>query len=246
MSPSASRDQWFIGAGAELGRHFIFGEAANYATDYGHSAATDPVVFIHSASQATDEWISLSHNQTDPVIGCGTGTLTVPTYTKHESIPANAAVLGPNAPTPTTIGTARGLGFDADNEAAYLEYEVPDSFTGSGDLTFKIYWSGASGDAFADTETCKWDLNYRSLAEGEAMDNGTAVTASVTYTQSGAGTDKEFFVSEITLDYDHADQPIAAGDLLVIQFDRDVTGDTYSGAGIVYRWEIECPCTKLH
>ena len=239
---SANTVVWSMGTSA---RSLIFCESGDHVFDFSHAQQINPTIFVHSANQATDEWISLSHNQTDPVIACGKGTLTVPTYVSHRTILANSAVLGPNAPTPTTIGVARGLGFDADNESAHLEYEVPDSWDGSSDLTFKIYWCGTSGDAIADTETVKWDLQYHSIQAGEAIDNGTTVTATATYTQSGAGTDKEFIETEITIDYDHADQPLAAGDLIVMQFDRDVTGDTYSGAGIVFRWEIECNVTKL-
>jgi len=48
-------------------------EYADRNFDFAHAQTTDPTLFIHSASQATDEWISLSHNQTKAVIGSGTG-----------------------------------------------------------------------------------------------------------------------------------------------------------------------------
>jgi len=166
-------------------------------------------------------------------------------YNLHERISANSATLGPTAPSGATIGTARGLQFAADNESVNFQFEVPESWDGASDIRFRVYWVPESGDAIADTETVKWDLQYRSIDEGEAVDNGTAVTATTTYTQSGAGTDKEFIVSDIVIDFDNVNQPVEAGDIIVAQFDRDVSGDTYSGDPIVLRWEINVTATGL-
>jgi hypothetical protein len=43
----------------------------------------------------------------------------------------------------------------------------------------------------------------------------------------------------MTLDYDHADQPLTAGDTVGIVFNRDVTTDTYSGDACIAKWEFK-------
>jgi hypothetical protein len=168
-------------------------------------------------------------------------------YTRHIDILPSASTLGPTAPTPTTTGNARGLGFDADGELAFIEYEVGDDWDGVSDMIFQIIWHPESGDAIADTEQVKWNIAYNSIAQGEAVDNGTEATATTTYTQSGAGTDKEVIETDITIAYTGGNQPLTTGDTVFIKFNRDVTGEgvnSYSGLAIVERWEIKFNANK--
>ncbi len=58
-----------------LANHWLMIETADVNFDFAHAQSTNPTLFIHSANQATDEWISITHDQTDGVIDCGTGTL---------------------------------------------------------------------------------------------------------------------------------------------------------------------------
>lgn len=44
----------------------------------GTSAATDPLLCIHSHNQSTTQWIALSHNGTNGVLDVGTGIVTIP------------------------------------------------------------------------------------------------------------------------------------------------------------------------
>ncbi len=170
----------------------------------------------------------------------GTGAITFPAgYSRHIELQVGSAVLGPTAPSPTTVGTFRGLGFDADNEVANFIFDVPTDWDGVSDMTAHVHWYPTSGDAVANGETVQWDITYRSIAEGEAVDSGSSVTASGTLTGGASETDKELYYTEIILDYDHADQPLTAEDCVGIQFDRDVTTDTYSGAGIVTMLHIQ-------
>ena len=124
---------------------------------------------------------------------------------------------------------------DADNEAVYMNMEVPADWDGASDMIFEIHWYPISGDPVANGETVKWEINYRSIAAGESIDNGTVVTATATLTGGGSEGNAEHYETSITVDYDHAQQPLSVGDDLGFQLDRDVTADTYSGAGIVYR-----------
>lgn len=58
-----------------VANHLIFCENADWTFDFEHAQTTDPTLFIHSANQATDEWISFAHDQTDGVLTTGTGNL---------------------------------------------------------------------------------------------------------------------------------------------------------------------------
>ena len=171
----------------------------------------------------------------------------VPAYSVDYVIPAGAAILGPTAPTFEVNGLAGGLGFNADAEAVYLNFEVPSSWDGTSDLKLKVYWVAESGDVPQLNETVKWDFEYRSIIFGtEDADNGTSVTATTTYTETAdPGDDQDTHVTEITLDFDDVNQPLTAGDTIIGRFDRDVTTDTYSGLGIVNHWEVEVQEDKL-
>ncbi len=165
-------------------------------------------------------------------------------YTRHLDLDIGAAVLGPNAPAATTIGTSRGLGFDADNQAIYVEFDIPSDWDGASNMNFNIHWHGTSGDAVANTEKVKWDSHYRSVAIGEAVDNGTLVTATTTFTGGASETDKETYQTVIVIVYTGGNQPLTAGDILYMQIDRDVTGEaggggSYSGLGIITLVELE-------
>ncbi len=176
----------------------------------------------------------------------GNATVTFPDgYTRHHDIGAGAATTGPTAPTLTTIGTMIGLAFDADAELAGLNVEVPEDWIGTSDMTLTVHWVPEAGAAMTNGQTVIWDARYHSVTVGEAIDAGTLVTASATYTQSGAGTDKEDIATDITIDYDHADQPLTSGDTLTILFDRDMTGDSYGSDAVVIMWELEYTATGM-
>lgn len=176
----------------------------------------------------------------------GTGIVSFPSgYTHHIDIDAGGATQGASAPTATTVGTFRGLGFAADAEVVHYAVEVPIDWDGASDMTLIVHWYPTSGDAIANTETVKWDATYRSIAVGEAVDNGTAVVATTTFTGGASETDKEHYETSITIDFDDVNQPLTVGDDIGVQFDRDVTTDTYSGAGIVFRWDLSYTSNKL-
>jgi len=62
------------------GNHFIIGDIAGIDQDYDHPLATDPTLYVQSATPpntANDEWISLTHNVTDGVIDVGSGTVKI-------------------------------------------------------------------------------------------------------------------------------------------------------------------------
>jgi hypothetical protein len=211
--------------------------------------SSDGSILLNSANlYGTDATGNDSFNITDD----GTNTnilsdnpLKFSNYNRHHDIDVGAAVLGPTAPTPTTVGTFRGLGFDADAEVINFVNEVPEEWDGISDMTLEIHWYPTAGDIVANGETVKWDVTYRSIAEGEPVDNGTAVTITATFTGGASETDKEHYETTLTIDYDDVNQPLTVGDDMGFQFDRDVSGDTYSGAGIVFKIDLIYTANKM-
>ena len=166
-------------------------------------------------------------------------TVVTGAYTRQLTIEAGATQQGATAPTPVTTGTTRGLAFDADAEEAFFSFKVPSDWDGASDILIDVDWSPESGTAMADTETVIWTVDYRSVATGETITNGTLVTTTVTYTQSGAGTDNELIESVLTIDFDDVNQPLAVADHIFFDFSRDFTGDTYTSDAVVQEWDME-------
>jgi hypothetical protein len=176
-----------------------------------------------------------------------TGEVTIAPYFRYIDIEPGSAVLGPTAPSAIDLGTYRGLEFDADAERVNLTFEVPDDWVNDTDMVLKIYWTNDPGTAIGAGETVKFDISYRvtDMSSGELYDNGSAATGTVTYTQSGAGTDKQTRVSEITLAHGDANQPLETDYIVGISFDRDVTGDTYPQGACVFRWEVKLQSNSI-
>ncbi len=178
---------------------------------------------------------------TTPVINVDTsGVVTFPQgYTRKLIIAAGAASQGSTAPTFTTVGTTRGLAFNANAEQAFFALAVPPDWDGTSNFSLGVHWLPTSGDAIANAETVKFDISYHASALGEAVDQGTVAAASTTYTQSGAGVDKEHLLTMITIPATGGNQPLAVGDTLNMVFNRDATTDTYSGNPNIYFWTLE-------
>lgn len=170
-------------------------------------------------------------------------TLTVTPFTKHHDITPADVVLGVTGPSTDTIGIARGLGFDLDAEEVYYNVEVPSEWVGTSNFVINVKW--ASTTAIGAGETVKWDLQWRTVAEGEDIDAVAASTATATYTQSGGGTAGEKIDTAISIAYDDATNPIVVGDSLFFQFDRDVTADTYGGKAVVFDWDVEYSANSI-
>ena len=60
-----------------VANHLIFCENADWIFNFEHTQQTNPTFYLHSANQATNEWISLTHDQADAVIGSGLGAVTL-------------------------------------------------------------------------------------------------------------------------------------------------------------------------
>lgn len=205
----------------------------------GGTVASARLTIIGVDATSANDALLITDNVLTPLFKVrNDGLITVLDYIRHDDITASSATSGPTAPTETTVGTFRGLGYDTDNEASFFAIEVPSDWNGTSDMALVVHWYPTEGDAVANTETVKWDITYRSISAGEAVDNGTAVVATATFTGGASEGDKEHYETSITIDFDNANQPLSVDDDIGFQFDRDVTGDTYSGSGIVYKWDL--------
>ena len=165
-----------------------------------------------------------------------TGELTVGTFTRHHDINVGSALLGPTAPTLELIGLARGLGFDSDAETAYFSVEVSSDWVGTTDMSISVDW--APNTAPSDTETIKWDISYRAVSAGETVNVTSPTDITATYTQSGVGIVGELINTPITIDFDDATNPLTEGDIIFVEFTRDVTGDTFGEIPIVFNLNL--------
>ena len=114
------------------------------------------------------------------------GTLTLvgtARYERHVQIDAIANGAVANQPTPSDFFTVGGLQYPTTGaKYAFCQWEVPDDWNG-GDVYFEIDWFPDSG-AISGTSAVRWTVEYRAIAEGELINNGTSVTL-----DNGAGGD---------------------------------------------------------
>lgn len=153
----------------------------------------------------------------------------VPTYERHIQISAKASGTVANQATDNTVGTAVGLQFSsALDKYAGCQWEIPDDWDGT-DAYIEIDWLPDSG-AMSGTDTVEWVLEYRSIAEGELVTQGTIATVTVTNDDDNA--QYKTIHSRFTLDFDHADQPMTKQDHMYFLFHRN-TGVANDFAGTV-------------
>ena len=127
-----------------------------------------------------------------------------------------------------------GPGFATQADAAYTTFSIPACYSTSVDPTFMMHWCNQSGDALGAGETVIFIITWRSIDwEDEQVTTGTIATQTVTVTQSGAGGAAQTYETMFTLPATTGNQPLTAGDHLLIKIQRDVNTDTYSGAAII-------------
>jgi len=157
-------------------------------------------------------------------------------YERHVQIPAMIDGKVANQPTSEDFFTAGGLQFaSAGAQYAYCQWEIPDDWDGT-DIVFEVDWFPDSG-AISGTDTIKWDVEYRAIAEGEAINNGTSVTVSVT-----DSTDYARYItkhSRFTLTFNNANQPLTTQDHVYFKISRDTgVANDFAGTVTVAAYEI--------
>jgi hypothetical protein len=80
---NSGQGQFLIGTTNGNGNQIVIGSDTYIASDFGHAAATNPTLFIHSntdPASSTTQWIGITHNTTDGVISTGLGAVKIDSY----------------------------------------------------------------------------------------------------------------------------------------------------------------------
>lgn len=157
------------------------------------------------------------------------------TYERHAQIPALPRGTPAQQPTQVAVDTLAGLQFaNGSTKYAYAEWVVPEDWDGT-DIYIEVDWFPNSGALNGTTDTVIWDIDFRSISEGEATNNGTIESLQSTYTASLAQYVTHH--SRHTIDADGANQPVTAGDHIYFRISRN-SGDVFAGTVVVTAFEI--------
>jgi hypothetical protein len=164
-------------------------------------------------------------------------TVTVASYTRHIQIPVEASGTVANQAVGNTVGTAVGLQFaSTPDKYAGFQWEVPDDWVGGEDITIELDWTPDSG-AMSGTDTVQWVLEYRSIAEGELLTQGSVATVTVTNDDDNA--QYLSIHSPFTITYDHADQPLTKQDHVFFLLHRNTAvANDFAGTVTVTAFEV--------
>jgi hypothetical protein len=221
------------------------GSGTNYSVHTGSGAVVlGDNVTIGSGTAGTDYTLTFNGQSNDGVLTWMEDEdyfqfqddIIVPAYERHIQIPAFLSGTPADQPTAITIGTAAGLQFgSAANKTVGVQWEVPNDWDG-GDVYMDIDWFPDSG-AMSGTDTVKWNMSYRSIAEGETITNGTQVDLSVTDSDDYA--QYEVKHARFTLDFDNANQPLTKQDHVYFLITRDVSvANDFAGSVVITAFEI--------
>lgn len=127
-----------------------------------------------------------------------------------------------NPPTITAIGTTptiRGWLFDATNEKASIAVRIPAGYSGDADLKLRLWCILNAGETAGDD--IDWTLNWESRApEANEPFNGTSTSATVAQDMPTNVAQYTSHVVDLTIDFDDATNPVAAGDLVIMEINR--------------------------
>lgn len=220
---------------------FVFNEGGTSNLDFRVESDTEANMFFLDANADTDGALYLGGTTNGIKINKG-GDLTLlgtAKYERHVQIKATPSGTPANQMSAVTIGTATGLqASSAVSQYAGFQWEVPDDWDGT-DVYVEIDWFPDSG-AMSGTDAIRWVVEYRAIAEGELITQGTVATV-----DNGSGGDTSDYAqyetkhTRFTLTYNHADQPLTAQDHVYFLVHRDVSvsGD-FAGTVTVPAFEI--------
>ena len=170
------------------------------------------------------------------------GTLTLAgtaRYERHVQIEAVTTGAVANQTTDVDFFTAGGLQYPTTGaKYAFCQWKIPDDWDGA-DVYFEIDWFPDSG-ATTGTDAIRWTVEYRAIAEGELINNGTSVTL-----DNGAGGDTTDYSqyqtkhTRFTMAYNNANQPLTAQDHVYFKVSRDTSvANDFGGSVTVTAYEI--------
>lgn len=137
-----------------------------------------------------------------------------------------------NPPTVTDIGTTpsvRGWAFNATNEQASTQVRVPKGYSASADLKLRVWCALESAETASDTIDATLDLVSLTPNNDEALTKAST-QATVSHDISTNNAQYSLHTFDFTIDFDDATNPVAAGDMLCMEF---ALSSVASVAGIV-------------
>ena len=198
--------------------------------------ATDAILYGEMANAPADQTLRINADVGINVTPSGDYALEVPAYARHIQLPAILAGNAANKPTEVAFDTVGGLQYASTLiRYTYVQWEIPDDWDGT-DIIFEVDWFPDSG-ATSGTDTVKWDVEYRAIAEGEATNQGTIKKVSVT--DSGDYAQYVTEHSQHVMPFNDGDQPLTKQDHLFFRISRDTAvANDFGGTVTVPAWEI--------
>lgn len=219
----------------------VLNENGDATADFRVESDTEANMLFVDANANTDGSIYLGGTTNGIEIQKG-GDLTLlgtAKYERHVQLVAKADGTVANQPTQVDFFTAGGLQYaTTGTKNAFCEWEIPDDWDGT-NVTFEVDWFPDSG-ATSGTDAVRWTVEYRSIAPGETINNGTSVTL-----DNGVGGDTADYAqyqtkhTQFTLVYNNANQPLTAQDHVYFKITRDTAvANDFGGSVTVTAYEI--------
>jgi len=104
--------------------------------------------------------------------------------------PSAVKIPAANAPASDVVGVFDVLDFDdGTEESAYVDIVLPHRREDGTDVTVTVYWMSSA----ATTGDCVWGIEYRAIADGDAVD-GATTTVEQAFTTDGTAGDLSFSI----------------------------------------------------
>lgn len=135
-------------------------------------------------------------------------------------LPMEAWTLGSTPPTAATVGTTPAMPallFDATGETVSIGVRVPAGYSGDADLKLRLHFALVNTETAGDDINVTLDLVCVNTDSDEAVTQ-TSTQATVSHDLGATVTQDTVHTVELTIDYDDANNPVAAGDFLVLEF----------------------------
>ncbi len=165
-----------------------------------------------------------------------TGVLVFPAYERHVQIPALLTGNTANTPTAVDFFTAGGLQWASTlSKFAFFQWEIPADWDGTS-VVVEVDWFPDSA-ATTSPDAVKWDVEYRALAQGEAINAGTSVT--LTATDISETAQYVTVHTPMTMAFDNGNQPLTVQDHVYFKVTRDTgVANDFAGTVTVPAFEI--------
>lgn len=135
-------------------------------------------------------------------------------------LPLESWTLGSTPPTAATVGTTPAMPallFDATGETVSRGVRVPAGYSGDADLTLRLQFALVTSETAGDDINITLDLVSVNTDSDEAVTQ-TSTQATVSHDLGATVTQDTVHTVDLTIDYDDANNPVAAGDWLVLEF----------------------------